>query len=112
MWVVEGTLHPGEQNVTARRRLYLDEDTSLCLMADCYDRDDQLVKTIVTYNYCVPSVPGTLELGYALWNLVTGDYCFNGNISAPPTFPTSQTYFGPQSPTYFMAQEMAASASF
>ena len=110
MWVVEATLHQGEDNVSARRRLYLDEDTWAILLADMYDADDVLWKTTQVYNQCVPSVPYVLSFGFTTWNLLSGDYDYTGNISYPPD--VYKAYVGPQSADYFDPAQMAASASF
>ena len=37
VWIVEATLAPGERNVMAKRRLYLDEDTWTVLLGDTWD---------------------------------------------------------------------------
>lgn len=110
MWVVEATLHPGERNTTARRRLYVDEDTWYALMADCYDSQDKMIKTIVNYNRSVPALPGTIGQGYAIWNLQGDDYSYTGGIMQPPY--GHNEYMAPQSPSFFDPEQMAASASF
>jgi len=38
------TLQSGENNVTARRRVYIDEDTLYIVLSDMYDRNNTLVK--------------------------------------------------------------------
>jgi len=110
LWVVEATLHPGERNTSARRRLYVDEDTWLAVMVDCYDAQNVLVKTIVNYNRVVPALPGTIQHGYALWNVQTGDYTYIGTIKQPP-YPHNE-YMVKLPPEMFDPQQMAASASF
>jgi hypothetical protein len=110
VWVVEATLHPGERNVNARRRLYIDEDTWSALLGEGYDADGNMVKAYALYNNCVPSLPGTIEQGTAVFNLQTGDYGFDGNISDPPY--DGRQYLDPQPVTDFDPQEMSANASF
>jgi hypothetical protein len=110
VWVVEATLHPGERNTTARRMCYIDEDTYLMVLTDSYDSDNNMVKTAVAYNRCVPSLPGTIENGYALWETNSGDYTVIGYM-AVPGYDTAE-YLISASPEVFDAQEMAASASF
>ena len=110
MWVVEATLHPGELNTTARRMCYMDEDTWQILYSDCYDAQNQLVKTLVVHNRCVPSLPGTIFVGFGCWSLLTGDYSWVGGIPNPLN--DSKEWELPQPMNDFEPQEMAAQASF
>ena len=110
VWIVEATLHPGEKNVNARRRFYIDEDTWYALLGEGYDANGQLVKAYAIYNNCVPSLPGTIELGTATFSLLTGDYIYNGNTLYPPF--SDNVFITPLPDAEFDAQQMAASASF
>jgi hypothetical protein len=110
VWVVEATLHPGENNVTARRRVYIDEDTLYIVLSDMYDRNNTLVKTMQSYNRCIPSVPVLIASGYALWDMLSGAYTLTSPQSNPPY--TDNAFFMPIDPSKFEAEEMAANASF
>ena len=110
MWVVEATLHPGENNVNAKRRIYIDEDTWYALLGESYDAQGNMVKTYALYNECVPSLPGTTQQAEAAFNVVTGDYMLGGSVTYPPF--VADTFIGPQNPTFFEAEAMAASAAF
>jgi hypothetical protein len=110
VWVVEATLHPGNHNVNIKRRFYADEDTWYFLLGEGYDGNGDMWKAYYIYNECVPSMPGTIEQATATYNLLTGDYIFNGNNNWAP-FSGAQ-YLGPQPDSDFEPQEMAANASF
>jgi len=110
VWVLEATLHPGERNTSARRMCYIDEDTWFIALADCYDAQDNMVKTTTQYFRCIPSLPGTITIGYATWNTVSSDYTIIGTMKYPPY--GQNEYFAKQSPGTFSAEQMAASASF
>lgn len=110
VWVVEATLHPGERNTTARRMCYLDEDMYLIMYTDMYDRNGTMVKTAMNFTKCLPHLPGVVTNGYALWRMDSGDYTVIGYPKCPPY--VVEEYFGPESPSYFSPQQMAASASF
>jgi hypothetical protein len=110
VWVVEATLAPGQHNVNARRRFYIDEDTWIALLGEGYDAQDTLVKAYAVYNNCIPSLPGTIEFATATFSLLTGDYAINGNVSAPPH--AGGQFVVSQPDADFEAQEMAANASF
>jgi hypothetical protein len=110
VWIVEGSLHPGERNANARRRFYIDEDSWYALLGEGYDAQMNMVKAYTVYNWCVPSLPGTIQLATTTLSLVTGDYTFNGNCNYPP-FKGGLT-LKRQPPTVFDPQELAATASF
>jgi hypothetical protein len=73
-WVVEATLHPGERNVMARRRFYIDEDTWGIGLGDAWDSGDNLFHVNFVYNWCRPDLPGTVFGSSSVVNLQTGDY--------------------------------------
>jgi hypothetical protein len=74
VWVVEATLHPGERNVLARRKFYIDEDTWNPGLVDAWDGHNALFKVNFVYNRCEPSLPGVVFCQNAVHNLQTGDY--------------------------------------
>jgi hypothetical protein len=110
VWVVEATLAPGSHNVMAKRRFYIDEDTWLALLGEGYDAQGKLVKAYTNYNICIPSLPGTIQQATSTFDLLTGDYTFNGKNNFGSF--QSALLFGPQLDSYFEPQEMAATASF
>lgn len=110
VWVIEATLHPGMTNVLAKRRFYLDEDTYNAVLGESYDADGNMVKAYISYIRSAPSVPMNNPVNILTFNLMTGDYIFNGNISYPGH--TGGVYDVPVNNAYFDPQEMAANASF
>lgn len=110
VWVVEATLHPGEHNVNAKRRFYIDEDSWYALLGEGYDANGTMVKGYAIYNACIPSVPGTVEQDTLVFDLQSGNYVFNGSAKYPPY--TNDKFAIPQAETYFEPQLMAANAAF
>ena len=110
VWVVEAKLHPGIHNVNIRRRLYIDEDTWAALLGEGYDGNNDMWKAYMTCNACIPSGPGTGENTTCTFQLQTGDWVINGNVSYGNV--TNNLYLLPQNPALFEPQEMAANASF
>ena len=110
VWVVEANLHPGEHNVNAKRRFYMDDDTWFALLGEGYDGNGELWKAYTIYNECVPSLPGTIEMCTATYQLQTGDYVFNGNNNYKQY--SGAQFIGPQAPALFDAQAMASGSSF
>lgn len=111
VWVVEANLAPGERNVNARRRFYIDEDSWLALLGEGYDADGNLVKAYYNYNECLPSLPGTIEGATATYALQTGNYVFNGASESFGSYRGAQ-FIQPIPSADLEPQEMAANASF
>jgi hypothetical protein len=55
VWVVEGTLQPGESNVLARRRFYIDEDSWCILLGEGYDIAGTMVKCYMLFKGTTPA---------------------------------------------------------
>ena len=84
VWVVDATLHPGERHVVPHRRLYLDEDTWLAALQDEWDASGNLWKTGFNAVMNRPDLPGTIWLGFVLYNFQQHGYVltFNTDLSA------------------------------
>ena len=110
VWVLEATLHPGNHNVNAKRRFYLDEDTWYIVQGEGYDANNNMVKHYAVYLSCTPSTPAVGTVATGTFSLTSGDYCFNG------TYPygeySTSKYLIAQNEAYFEPQQMAAQAAF
>jgi hypothetical protein len=71
VWVVDATLRKGQRHQAPRSRYYCDEDTWLCVIADRWDAKGQLWKTVWSFNFVAPDIPGT----------VSGAMGFNDHLS-------------------------------
>ena len=109
-WVVDAVLHPGEHNVNARRRLYIDEDTWQALLGEAYDANGEMVKIYAMYNACVPSLPGTIRQADVVFNLAAGAYALSG-AGTYSSF-SADMFAGPQKPGLFDPQVQVASPCF
>jgi len=69
VWVVEGTLKPGQRHIYSRRTFYVDEDSWQIVVAESYDKDGQLWRVaeahLVNY-YDVPVLASTVEVYHDL----------------------------------------------
>lgn len=110
VWVIEADLAPGNHNVNARRRYYIDEDSWWGCLGESYDAQGRLVKGYSLYNACFPSFPATCECAEMIQSFITGDYVFNGDITYAPY--TEEFYTANPPDSEFEPQEMAANASF
>ena len=60
VWIVEGTVRPGESNVLTRRRFYIDEDSWVILLGEAYNH---LGEMIASYMLTDGVIPITSKLG-------------------------------------------------
>lgn len=112
VWVVEATLHPGERNVMARRRFYIDEDTWQLNISDEYDANGDLFHMTHSFCFLRPELPGLVNpLCTAIYDFQTDDYatlqCWwdeknNPSVKFVDSIPDSQ----------FRAETMAAAGQF
>jgi len=63
VWVVEGVLKEGSRHVYSKRRLYLDEDSWAALLADNYDAQGQVWRTLVSPSFVAYDVPALVTRG-------------------------------------------------
>jgi hypothetical protein len=73
VWVVEATLADGKRHQAARSKYYIDEDSWHAMLADRWDANDQLWKTVWQFNYIMPEVPGTIPQTFGFYNLLSGE---------------------------------------
>ena len=69
VWVVEATLRVGMSHVYAKRRFYFDEDTWQIVLAEEFNKKDELVHVSEAHTinyYEVPTVATTLKMNYNL----------------------------------------------
>ncbi len=108
--VVEATLHQGQRNVMARRRLYVDEDTWTVTVFDEWDARGNLYHTGMNTFAIFPNLPGVIRQNNFLYNVQTGDYVMQGSWGNPPL---NQPYtFKPFPDSVVEPQAMAAAAAY
>lgn len=79
VWVVESTLRQGQRHQAARSRYYCDEDTWNCVLADRWDAQGQLWKTLWSQTFVAPDLPGTVIGAFGFTDLLSGTG-FIGNL--------------------------------
>jgi len=111
VWVVEATLHQGERNVLARRRLYIDEDTWILGIVDAWDGNNNIFHCAYDFNAVFPNLPGTIFQNTIAYNLQTGDYVslFGSYGNAPYNVAWK---FDPVPDSVFLPQSMAAASAY
>ena len=111
VWVVDATLHPGERNVLARRRLYFDEDSWMACIIDSWDGNGNIFRHDQTLQAAFPNLPGNIYINNIVYNLQTGAYV---SVEGPwgDTPYNAPWTFNPVPDSDFNPQTMAAAANY
>jgi hypothetical protein len=107
VWVVDGTLAPGQHDIVPRRRLYLDEDTWLALYSDSWDDDGHLWKFAEATTYLMPEVPALIIGSQFVYDFDLGGYVYGFAFNDEPT---QYKITSPHPATMFTPESMAARA--
>jgi hypothetical protein len=73
VWVVEATLRPGQRHQAVRNRYYCNEDNWQCVLADRWDANGQLWRTVWGMNFVAPDLPGTVSSHFGYNELLSGN---------------------------------------
>ena len=79
VWVVEATLAKGKRHQVSKSRYYCDEDTWACVLADRWDANGKLWRTLWTQNLVAPDFPGTVTGAFGMNDLISGN-AFIGDL--------------------------------
>ncbi|WP_432698172.1 DUF1329 domain-containing protein [Marinobacterium sp. YM272] len=71
VWVVEANLKEGERHQLPRSRYYIDEDTWSATLADRWDAQGELAKTLWALNAVIPKAPGTIPMTSGFYDLTS-----------------------------------------
>jgi len=86
VWVVEAVLAAGKKNAAAKGRYYLDEDTWVAVLADRWDANGRLIKTLWALPILMPEFPTVAAPTSGGHDLVNGSWIVmgmsNGKASA------------------------------
>ena len=108
VWIVDATLAPGQRDIVAHRRLYLDEDTWFAVYADAWDREGRLWKFSHGSMVSIKELPAVVLGPQFVYDLQYGayvlDFAFNG---APDGYRVTQ----PHPPSTFTPEGLAASGT-
>ncbi|MES2264240.1 MAG: DUF1329 domain-containing protein [Pseudomonadota bacterium] len=79
VWVVEANLAPGKRHQAPKGRYYLDEDTWVAVLADRWDANGQLWKTMFANPIVMPDLPATAPTQqFGFYDLISGAWYANG----------------------------------
>ncbi|MFZ6048761.1 DUF1329 domain-containing protein [Pseudomonas sp. CR3202] len=72
VWVVDAQLKSGKRHTSPKSRYYIDEDSWLAVLADRWDTNGQLWKTLFGLSVTYPEMELTEHVTYGFYDLVTG----------------------------------------
>lgn len=81
VWVIDADLAPGKRHQLPKGRYYLDEDTWQALLADRWDADGHLAKTLWSLPADMPDIPAQAQLSSGFYDLTSGAW-FIQNVYA------------------------------
>lgn len=107
VWVIEGTRKSGVNDVVARRRLYLDEDSWMAVYSDSWDDSGTLWKFGEATMYLMPEIPAVILGSQFVYDLALGGYVYGFAFNDQP-----QAYkvTAPHPASLFTTESMAARA--
>lgn len=85
VWVVEAALRQGQRHQAPKSTYYLDEDTWGAVLADRWDANGQLWKTLWTLSYVMPDIQGTVQQTFGYYDLLSGT-AYVSNVMNDKTF--------------------------
>lgn len=93
VWVVDATVRAGQRHQAAKSRYYCDEDTWICTLADRWDAQGQLWKTVWSQTFVAPELPGVIVGSFGFNDLLSGS-AFVGNLynGKPAHYPLVARY--------------------
>lgn len=100
VWVVDAALKEGQRHQAPKSRYYLDEDTWLAVLADRWDANGQLWKTVWSLPVVLPEAPATTAIAFGFYDFVAGTWfvsdIMNEKAEQIKVVPSvSDSYFSP-----------------
>lgn len=72
VWVVDATLRNGQRHQAPHSRYYCDEDTWGCVLADRWDANGELWRTLWSQSFVAPDFPATILGTFGMHDLLSG----------------------------------------
>ncbi|HUO99383.1 MAG TPA: DUF1329 domain-containing protein [Rhizomicrobium sp.] len=107
VWVVEGTLAKGQNDIVARRRLYLDEDTWMAVYSDAWDAQGVLWKFGQASMVQIPELPAVVIGPQFVYDFELGGYLYGFAWNGEPQ---GYKVSAPHPASLFMPESMAVRA--
>lgn len=86
VWVVEATVQQGKRHQAPKSRYYIDEDTWVAVLADRWDANGQLWKTVWSHPVVMPDLPATTpQQQFGFNDLLSGAWYMSGVVNEKNT---------------------------
>lgn len=83
VWVVDAQLKAGKRHTSSKTRYYIDEDSWLAVLADRWDANGQLWKTLFGLPVTYPEMELTEHVTYGFYDLVSGAWYAGPYVNTP-----------------------------
>ena len=94
VWVVEASLREGQRHTSPKNLYYIDEDSWIAVLADRWDANNQLWRSLITLPITAPDLPGVMSTAWGYYDLLGGTYFVNvimtgkkSQYEVMPTYP-------------------------
>lgn len=84
VWMVEAKLKPGQRHVAPRSLYYVDEDSWTGVLADRWDANGQLWKTLWSLPVLMSDLPATTDTTFGFYDLVSGTWFISDMVNEKP----------------------------
>lgn len=84
VWVVEATLKPGMRHLFPKRTFYIDEDTWQILVADMYDEQGKVWRTLETGPFMAWEIPACVSAANMSWDFQAARGAFDRIFAGQP----------------------------
>lgn len=84
VWVVEATLAQGKRHQAPKSRYYIDEDSWMVVLADRWDANGQLWKTVFCSPILMPDIPAVVITGFGFYDFVGSGWMFSSLYNEKP----------------------------
>ena len=77
VWVVEATLKNGQRHASPKSRYYVDEDSWIAVLADRWDANGRLARSVFNIPIAMPDVPAQVSTIWGVNDLISGSMFVN-----------------------------------
>ncbi|MFC3153368.1 DUF1329 domain-containing protein [Litoribrevibacter euphylliae] len=74
VWELEATIKQDQHHIYTQRKLYLDEDSWIALIAEQYDHTDSLWRVSISHSQYMPELPGVMKVADVFHDLHSKSY--------------------------------------
>lgn len=84
VWIVEADLKEGQRHTSPKSRYYIDEDSWTATLADRWDANGQLWRSLITVVISAPDIPAAVNTAWGYYDLLGGTFFMNQIMTGKP----------------------------